>query len=193
MPVQETFYPYRQALKVYLRHEIATNGVPAMNASLARISGANPVAFSDASIVRGDLLNVTQPTMCICSGAEETRFLTNDAFLYSMSTQIRVKTPVAGDNFPEDFDSLFDIVVDTMRDLLTSQRNWTFTPVNPSNSALILPAGAKFQNAYFAGAIPLSFPVTNADGVTRCRGILITHVAEILSPSPSYRASPIGG
>lgn len=192
-----TIYPFRQALNETLRHLILTAAVPAINADLSgrfESTGAGSVPqFDDSSVSLDDLMNISQPTICIVRGGEDNVPMASEGqFLLTLRTQIRIKTLYAGsDSDPEDYAFFFSSCVDNLRDLLTSAKNLTLAPVNPATGKSVLPGGQKFMNCRYLGERPINFPVRGANGVTRTRGTLLMHQSEI--QYSLNRPLPLGG
>ncbi len=178
-----TVYPFRQVLTLALRQIILAVGVPAINADIsaqmtsAGLPSASIPQFGDSSVVTGDLSPVSQATLCILdSGEDNFRAGTEGYFLATLRTQVQLKTPSAGDNSPEDFSLLGQIVSDTLRDLLTSRP--VILPQTSSGQNL-LPAGMHFQDCFYSGSRSLNFPQREEDKVTYTRGWIFMHSASI--------------
>ena len=180
-----TIYPFRLALSLALRALVMSKGVLAINASLTSLMTAQGYAsgqipqFGDSSVVLGDLSPVSQATICIVEGGEQTQRIASDGYFYTtLMTQCQVKTAAIGDNAPEDFSMLGSVVVDNLRDLFSSEVYSHLLPTDPAGN-LLLPTGLVFQDCYCLGARSMNFPNKEADGVTYTRGWIVTHVAGI--------------
>lgn len=195
MSTDPTLYPYRQALNETLRLLILTGGVPAINADFtarAVTVGGNVPQFGDASVVNGDLLGIRDATICVVDGGEDNSVLASEGvYLLTLRTQIRVKTLYAMDDAPEDFNFFAGVVQDNLRDLLTSQKNYTLSPLNPATGHSVLPGGQQFLHCTYLGARHIPLPVQGPDRVTRTRGLVLMHQAEI--QYTMFRPSPLGG
>ncbi|BDI29401.1 hypothetical protein CCAX7_14520 [Capsulimonas corticalis] len=191
MAVQITGYPYRQALSRQLKAILIATAVPSINMNLTLQMGAAGVPsgkipqFADVNVVIGDLMNIQEPTICIVGSGEDIGWLgaggggaQQDIF----GTQIRIKTPWSANNFPEDFELLFSVCTDTIRDCLNQSANTKIKPVNPHNQKPLIAGGGTFRSCMMTGSRPMTFPTNStpgADTITRTRGWLITHIAKI--------------
>jgi hypothetical protein len=190
-----TLWPYRQALRLCLRNLILTEGVPAVNVDMGRLitdNSARHVSFNDANVIGYDKMDISEPTICIAGGSQHwEKIATGGIYIIYFSTKIMVKTPWVGDSFPEDYALLFDSIADNFGDLLTSRKNSVIHAVNPNTGNSVLKDSQQFNECYLSSAMPMRFPVTSSEGVTRCQGILLTHYAQI--PSDQARTGALGG
>jgi len=185
-----TLYPFRQALKGALRGLILTSAVPLINAALtANLTGnvntalgATIPQFGDATVVTGEQSYVDQECIITVETVAETYgAISNDHYGVDFTSSIKLKAPLVGDNAPEDYALIGDIVIDNLRDVFMTAASNVITPQNSSGQAL-LPNGGTF---YLCRIVRCIGPIikTAAAAGTHTRGGQewwqweITHVA----------------
>ena len=183
MPTR-TYWPLRQALSLALKHLIVTQAVPSINADLTalmtgKVSATGRIPqFRYDQIVIGDIPVPSEPTLCILGTARRPKEIATGTIQVTLSTQIALKTPWAGDNYPEDFALIQSVLEDNLEDLFTSLAARKITPTNPATGAALLPVGQSFYECMSLGSNTMKNRVKSADGVTEYAGWMLMHRAQ---------------
>lgn len=152
-----TLYPFRQALKAYLRGTILNDAVPAVNQALAAAFSGNVtdpstiLQFSDATVVTGEMTSVSQSVITVEIVSQAIRKMSTDKYNAEFDTSIKLKIPSIGDNNPESFAVAGDIVIDNLLDYFNTLGGYNINPQNAGAS--VLPPGMVFTDCYISGVI----------------------------------------
>ena len=180
-----TVYPFRQALTIALQSVIATVIVPALNASLAaqfaaeRVPAARWVSFGPDQVRVGDVVEASDPVICICGGRFDNEMIGTRTFAAVFLTDIVLKLASAADNAPEDFELVQGAFVDAMLDGLTAGDSaYNLNPNLAGGLIKPLPSGSVFRDCFPVSGDVLE-PDRLPDGVTVVRKCSVTHSATI--------------
>lgn len=173
-------YRFRNVLGQILRWLIETDALPAINAAFRAQSPGTPLlTLTQDNVVRGVLQTFGDTTINVEVMGEMLGFTGSSEVHTILTTHIMAVVPRAGQNEPENFAFAGDVIVDTLRDMLTSTANFVIPAINYQTGNWMLPGCASFQDCRLTRILRLNAPTTGANNVTRAPAWLLVHEARL--------------
>lgn len=175
-----TQWPLRRALSRALCDVILSIGLPSINGylSASMIPAATAVQIGQASLVLGNLPNISGAVVEIDQPQQQVNQIANDTFEAVLISTITLSLTRAGDSTPEDFKIVGDVLLDTLFDVFNQNAQRRLTALHPDGTPY-LPAGKPFQQCSCYLALHPKARQADADKVTMAAQWTLYHTASI--------------
>ncbi len=175
-----TQWPLRRALSRALRDVIISVGLPSINGYLSAnmIPAATAVQIGEASLVLGNLPNISGAVVEIDQPQQQVSRIANDTFGVVLVSTITLSLTRAGDSDPEDFKFVGDVLLDMLFDVFNQESQTRLRGLH-SDGTPYLPEGKPFQDCWCYLALHPKTRQADANNVTMATQWTLYHTASI--------------